>query len=109
MREDYKIDLQKIPTGDLRDQVEIVDDFLSENMFAKAKFQWFEIVFDQARANYKVKHGLSRTPKDAWISYISPDSGVTATLNYDEFDGTYFDITVSAACTVRVVVGLFKD
>jgi len=109
-REKYRLELNNVPDERLREQLEVVDDFLVENPYARFKGRVFELTFTAAATNYRVLHNLKRTPKDAWMTYITPDSGgVWITFNWDEFDTEYFDVTVNGACTVRVMVGYFEE
>ena len=87
----------------------IMEHLNNEVIMGKFDGKHFEFEFTAASTNYKIAHGLASVPKDAWLTYVSPDSGVTVTFNYDEFDETYIDITVSAACTVRFFAGSWRE
>jgi hypothetical protein len=107
MQTQYNIDPYLYPEGTLRDHWQVINDLLSENPFLRLFGKRYELVFAAASTNYRLTHGLGFTPTDVIMTYISPDSGVTATFNYDEFSNTEMDITVSGACTIRFIAGRY--
>ncbi len=109
---------------------EMVDEYIRENfekiadhfndtlIMSGFEGKHFELEFTGAVTNYRTGHGLIRVPKDAWLTYMSPDSDVTLTFNYDEFDDTYIDITIADPtvvlsadnpCTVRFFAGTWRE
>jgi hypothetical protein len=89
-----------------RDNFREVQNFADTNPFLQGAWIHKEYVFTQAETSRKIPHGLSYTPRDFIVTFVS--AGATFTINYDSIDATNINITVSAACTVRLLMGRFS-
>lgn len=72
-----------------------------ENQFRG--FRHITIVRAQGGTNVKYPHNLGYLPQDVVTTFITP--GVTLTWNYDKFDMSFLDFTISGPGTVRAYVG----
>ena len=97
---------------------EISDEFSQENFkrielninsfpLNKGNFFFFEFTFDSAATNKRIPHNLGFRPKDILQTAVS--NGAVVTWNYELFDASFLDVTVSAPCKVRVFVGCYKE
>lgn len=66
-------------------------------------FEFRELVFTEAKANFKVTHAQRVIPKDILVTRLSGPGVII--FNYSEFTDTELDISVSAACRVRFLFG----
>lgn len=57
--------------------------------------------------DFRFAHNLTFIPKDVLVSSILNDA--TVTWHYEKFDRTYVYLTASAATTLRVFFGAYKD
>ncbi len=104
-------------------QTEIADRFTRENFARIERFFRDDVVsktqltfFEYTVANrgtfpltLEVKHSMSFVPKDVITLYIGNPDGNTVTWNYDAFTRTHLSFTVSAACTIRALVGRYGE
>jgi len=104
----YYFDVARLYTGTdpkMRDAFYRLNEVLERMPFLKFNGKLIEFTFDQAETNKKWPHTLNFIPRDVLVVYKT--DGVTVTFNQDLFDNTELDITTSAACTVRALVGRF--
>lgn len=94
---------------EMREILENLRSALNSEVFAKIEGAHLKIVLDAAVTNKRIPHGLKFVPKDVVQTFVTPDSGVTVTWNYDEFDATYIDLTTNGACTIRAIVGRYEE
>lgn len=78
-----------------------------DQVILKGQWKFFEIVFDGAVTNFKVKHLLNFVPKD--VIQTSLIGAGALTWNYTLFDRVNLDITTTGACTVRAFVGAYLE
>lgn len=98
-----QLNLSDLPDGPIKDNFLMLQEIFDESIWENMVSTRIEYTFDAAITNEKIAHGLGFTPTDILLTYVSPDSGVTVTWNYDEFDRDFIDVTVSAACTIRFI------
>lgn len=58
-------------------------------------------------SNFKFKHNLNFVPRDVIVSSILNDA--TITWHFNNFDKDYIYLSTSAATTLRVFLGTYKD
>lgn len=102
---------------------ETLDRFLQRNLLAiqdawngnpltRSEMQLRTIDVPGAISGFKFPHNLGYTPKDVIItSAIGLDGSAfsgTIAWNFDKFDGTNLNLTTSAGCTLRVIVGILS-
>ncbi len=78
----------------------------SQVPFLYGDFTVFELTFEGAETALKVPHNLPFIPTDIIQTYVT--NSATVTWLYEQFDGTYFVVTTSAACKVRFLAGKLK-
>lgn len=96
-----------IPDDYVRENFIRIKRFLVAQPILRGEWKFFEIDFSQGADNLKFPHGFSFMPKD--IIQTSIIGSGLVTWNYDLFDATNLDITVSEACTVRAFVGAYGE
>ncbi len=57
--------------------------------------------------NFKFRHNLDFQPKDVIVTSIT--NNATVTWHYEQFTRNFIVLTVSAATTIRVLLGAYKD
>jgi hypothetical protein len=97
--------LKEIPDLYVRENFKRLKDFFRQES-PLLGFKHFELVFDAAVTNYKLRHGLGFVPKDV-IQTSLTGAGVV-TWNYSSFDKDSADLTVSGPCTVRFFLGTYN-
>lgn len=90
-----------------RDNFRKLEDLSELNPFLKGAWVLKELVFTQAETNLKIPHGLPFTPQDFITTFVS--NSATFAVNYDLVNATNIDITVSAACRVRLLMGRYTN
>lgn len=83
-----------------------LDEFFRANPLLNGDFKHFEIILDDAVADYNFKHNLNFVPKDLIQTFLT--DGITLTWNFDDFTNTDISFTTSGACTVRFFLGRYR-
>lgn len=99
-------EVSRIADLTIKDIIYKVVRFLETSVFNVSDLKLVEMTFDSAVTDKAVSHGLGFIPKDAIIVSIS--SG-TASFNYALFTDKDIVITTSSACTVRALIGTFRE
>lgn len=89
----------------LQQNFEDLRGFILEQPLLNGEFRHCEITLDKAVTDYKFQHRLNFIPKDVIQTFLT--EGVTLTWAYDHFDRTNIQLTTSAPCTVRFLVGRY--
>ncbi len=106
-----EFELSGIQDPILRDVLQSIRDFLREFPLFSGEWKFYEFVFTQGEDNKKIPHRLKFTPKDILQTAIikDVDSGDASIIwNYELFDSTNLDVTVSGPCTVRAFIGRYE-
>lgn len=82
-----------------------IADFVLNHPILGGNFKLIEVVVRNPSSNYKVYHRLGFEPKDVIIMHIS--SG-TVTPIYNSITKDTLELDVSAASTIRMLVGTAK-
>lgn len=82
-------------------------EFTQTQKILNGQWKFFELVFTDAVTNLLYPHKLNFVPKD--IIQTSLIGGETVIWNYELFDFTNLNITVTGACTVRAFVGSYLE
>lgn len=85
--------------------MEILRDLITDNVFLNFTGKNYELIFTAASTDYRVKHGMSSIPTDVIFTKIT--NAATATVNWTLTDATFIVISVSGACTLRMIAGKF--
>lgn len=98
---DLKLHLiQDVPT---REALKALVKFLDEREFLSGKWAFLDLTFDRAVASFRYSHGLGIVPKDFIQTSLS---GVgTVTINWQNSDRQYLDMTATGPCVVRGFIG----
>jgi hypothetical protein len=91
----------------VQDNFKKIETFMREFPFAVINMDFYEIIFAGPFTNYKHKHSLNFTPKDVIMTHNL--NNATVTFNYSLFDSVNIDLTVSAATTIRFLLGRFEN
>lgn len=102
----FRLIYETVVDGVVRDALKAINDFLVSLDILKPDFRYYTFTFDSAVTNFRVPHGLKKTPTDLVQTFVS--GGVTVTWHYDDFTNTDIYVTTSAACTVRYFLGRFS-
>lgn len=86
-----------------REALQWLYEYILQQSLLKANLQLFELTFSRAETTLDVPHNLGLVPRDIIPTYWT--DGVTVTFNRDRFTSTTFNITTSAAGTVRFLGG----
>lgn len=100
------LDLPNVRDEYVRENFRQIKEEATNQVFFNKNFQFREVIFTQAETNFKYAHNLAFTPKD--VILLSKTGSATVTFNYDSFDATNLDITVSGATTLRFFVGRYE-
>ena len=102
---------REIEDQHIQTNFERIQTYLNEDTLGKGVFKFFEIFLEDKSGAYpatlKYAHNLNYVPKDVILTNVS--SGVTVTFNYDSFDNTNLDITISGATTIRAFIGRYEE
>lgn len=98
--------LQEIEDVYSRENFFRIKKYLDKKPFLRGEWAFFELQFENAVTNQKVKHGLGYLPKDV-IQTSSVGAGVL-TWNYGAFDREFLDVTTTGPVTVRAFIGRFE-
>ncbi len=86
-----------------RENFKKIQDAWVRNPVSQGIWKVLEIAFYKAETNLKVAHTLNFLPKDVILT--SKTGAGSLTINYDKTDLTNLDLTTSAACVVRLLIG----
>ena len=100
-----ELGLNGIKDGETKENFQKLEEFVDEQNLLEARFKFFEVEFDSAVTNFKLKHDLGYVPKDVIISSTKGTGEVV--LNYDKFDKDYIDISTNGAVKVRMFAGSY--
>lgn len=98
-----EFELSRVEDPVVKDILQSVRDYLRDFAFFNGDWKFFTLTFASAVDNLKVPHGFKFTPTDILQTAIIGDAGVI--WNYDLFDATNLDVTISSPCTVRAFIG----
>lgn len=101
-----EFELSGIKDPVVQDVLQSIRDFLREFPLFSGEWKFFEFTFTQGEDYKKIPHRLKFTPKDVIQTAIIGEAGVI--WNYDLFDSTNLNVTVSDACTVRAFIGRYE-
>lgn len=104
-----QIDLRtdKIEDENVRDSFQATEEYLQGQVLLQGLWKFYELDFDVAVTNFKHPHALRFTPTDIICTGVQGDQRVT--FNFDQFDGTSLDITVSGPVKLRFFAGRYED
>lgn len=97
--------LKEIADTYVRKNFEKLSKFFVEQHILGCGFRHFAYRFTEAGTNIKIPHGLKYVPTDLIQTWKSGPG--TITFNYDLFDATSVDVTVTDACVVRGFIGAY--
>lgn len=93
-----------------------IQDYFTASDLERCSFKFYEIPWPPPELEdlvvfsypYRIAfpHGLKFVPKDV-VALSSNPSATTVTWHYEDFDETYVYATVSAAVTLRVLLGRY--
>lgn len=87
----------------VRESLQWMYEYILSQAILKGNLQVFELTFGRAETTLDIPHNLGLVPRDVIPTYWT--DGVTVTFNRDRFTSTTFNITTSAAATVRFLAG----
>lgn len=87
----------------VQDILQSIRDYLRDFPFFNGDWKFYTFTFTQGEDNKRIPHGFKFTPTDVLQTAIIGDAAII--WNYDLFDSTYLDLTISGACTVRAFIG----
>lgn len=91
----------------IRENFQRLEDRANVDVFDLGRFKFLTYAVGSA-STAELQHNLGFQPKDVIALSVSPDN-TTVTWNTDDFTRTTLSVTVSAACTVRALVGRYGD
>lgn len=100
-----QLDLDLVEDSQIREIFKQTQAGLDQVLLDASRWVMLEINVDQARANYRFKHGLRFAPKD--VIQTSLQGAGTLTWNYALFDQEFLDITTTGPCKVRAFIGTY--
>ncbi len=77
-----------------------------QNPFLSGSFRVFNSSPKRTDTSHKINHGLSFTPTDVFITYISNDATVVPV--FSDITRELLSFNVSKACSFRCVAGRFR-
>lgn len=80
-------------------------DYFIEDAITRSKFEFLTVTFTGSSTNFKLQHKLGYVPKDVILMHNL--NNATVTFSYSSFDETSIVVTVSAATTLRMLVGRY--
>lgn len=98
-----EFELSRITDPIVQDILQSIRDYLRDFAFFNGDWKFFVLDFPQAVDNLKVPHGFKFTPTDVLQTAIIGEASII--WNYDLFDQTNLDVTISSPCTVRAFIG----
>ena len=101
------LSIEQIENPIVRENFLRISEFVKAEGLLLAQFKHYEIIFTQAEVNKKIPHRLGFTPKDVIQTYVTSNGDVV--WNYEQFDSTYLDVSVSDSCTVRAFIGRYSE
>jgi hypothetical protein len=97
--------IEKTPE-EAKENFDNLNEAWKNNPFTRFEGKHVEVSYDAATTNSKIAHSLGWVPNDILVTKLTAG---TVTINWANIDSTYIDITVSAACTVRMMVGSYLE
>lgn len=82
-----------------------IGDFFTADALTRSGFEFVTVTYTAAVTNSSVVHRLGYVPKDVILMHNSTNA--TVTFSYNSFTSTAIVITVSAATTLRMLVGRY--
>lgn len=98
-----EFEISRVEDPILKDILQSIRDFIRDFPFFNADWKFFEFRFSKGEDNKKIPHGFKFTPTDVLQTAIIGEAAII--WNYDLFDETNLDVTISSACTVRAFIG----
>lgn len=75
--------------------------------FRKGQFRFFEVQFEGAEANRRIRHGLGFLPLDVIVTHQS--GAASPTINYLRFTNEFLDISAAGQCRLRFFAGSYRE
>ncbi len=97
--------LDQITDETVRENFRLLEQYLASQVFPG--FSHFTVDFPVAESNHKFQHKLGFLPLDIILSAKSTD--IVVTFDQDKSTADEVDITVSGPCTIRFLLGTFRD
>lgn len=92
----------------IRDNFRKIQEALRAEPILKPDFRFFEFDFTNGAVTQTDKsHGLGYLPKD--VILLSASNSADVIFHYDDFTKTSVNITTSAACKIRCLIGRFEE
>lgn len=101
--------LKDIKDEYVRENFVRIKSFVQDQAILRGEWVFFEIEFSQAQDNFEYPHNLGFQPKDIILLSIRSPDDASVIFHYDDFDRTNFNLTVSAACTIRFLAGTYME
>ena len=98
------LDIKSISDLPTRENFKSLDEYYRDNNHLVG-FKFVEYTFTEAKSNVKIAHNLGYNPKD--LILLSNRGPGVLTINYDNFDANYVDISSSGPTSFRAFVGTY--
>lgn len=98
-----KINLNYIADWKAKDNFDAIKKFVNDMVILGTNWKLLDLSYNDSQSNIKIRHGMTKAPLDVIITRKTGAGNVT--INYEQFDDDYIDISVSGACKVRMIVG----
>ena len=104
-----QIDLRtdKIVDPNVRDSMQAAEEYLQGQTILQGQWEFFELDFEAAVTNFKWPHKFNFVPQDIILTSSQGDQRFI--FNFDLFDRTNLDITVSGPVKLRFLAGRYQD
>lgn len=89
----------------VRENFEKLRVFLNSGLFVGSQFRLIEKKVDNPSSEYLIRHGLSFTPKDCFVTSVTQG---TATVNHSKTNSETISLNISDPSTIRIIVGSFS-
>ena len=76
------------------------------NPFLRGSFRVYKAEAYKADTSFKIIHGLSFTPTDVFVTYIS--NSETVSPNFEDITNKVLSFNVSGPCEFRCIAGSFR-
>lgn len=80
-------------------------EYYLQDALTRCKFEFLTLTTTGSVTNFKLVHKLGYVPKDVILMHNL--NNATVTFSYASFDSTSITLTVSAATTLRMLVGRY--
>lgn len=97
----------KIVDENVRDSFQGVEEYLQSQVILQGQWEFFELNFEAAVTNFKWPHQFNFVPQDVILTGSQGDQRFT--FNFELFDFTNLDITVSGPVKLRFLAGRYED